>query len=60
MCLVEQNLLVGTFSIPFSSLQDPPPSLKIRDVKEWYVDYLVDLLTEDDQEDLSSPPKFSA
>ena len=32
-----------------SALREPPPSLKVRDVKQWYVDYLADLLSEDDR-----------
>lgn len=51
------KLFIGTYQIPVELLQDPPTFLKIRDVKEWYVDYLVEMLrtTEDDHEDLTAP-----
>lgn len=50
--------LAGTvFSLPVDSLRDPPPHLRVRDVKEWYVDYLVGMLLEEDgdHEDLTAP-----
>lgn len=49
--------LAGVFSLPVDSLRDPPPHLRVRDVKEWYVDYLVGMLLEEDgdHEDLTAP-----
>lgn len=48
-------MFAGTFTVPISNLRDPPSSLKVRDVKGWYVDYLVGLLSTNDQEDLTLP-----
>ena len=36
-------------------MREPPADLKVRDVKQWYVEYLSELLGEDDQEELASP-----
>jgi len=38
-------------------LREAPDSIRIRDVKEWYVEYLTDVLLkeEGDHEDLTSP-----
>lgn len=47
--------ILGTYQIPFELLHEPPPSLKIREVKEWYVQYLMDILTEDDHENITAP-----
>ncbi len=48
---------IGTYQIPVELLQEPPTFLQIRDVKQWYVEYLVEMLstTEGDHEDLTSP-----
>jgi hypothetical protein len=48
---------IGTFTIPFETLRDPPEYLRIRDVKEWYVDHLMGMLSQelDDHEDLTAP-----
>ena len=45
------------YNIPVSALQPPPEYLRVRDVKQWYVDYLAGMLLEegDDHEDLTSP-----
>lgn len=40
----------GNFTLPITALREPPPTLKVRDVKQWYVDYLADMLTSDDNE----------
>ena len=45
----------GAFTLPFASLNEPSPTLQVRDVKDWYVEYLADMLAEDDQEELASP-----
>ena len=45
----------GTLTLPTSALREPPPNLKVRDVKQWYVDYLAEKLTMDDKEVLASP-----
>ena len=47
----------GTFTIPVEALRDPSEYLRIRDVKEWYVNHLMDMLGEeiDDHEDLTAP-----
>ena len=47
--------LTGTLTIPVSeTLKDPPEYLKIRDVKQLYVNHLMDMLSKetDDHEDL--------
>lgn len=38
-------------------LREPPDYLRVREVKEWFVDYLVDMLrdAESDHEDLTAP-----
>lgn len=40
-----------------SHLKDPSPQYQIRDVKEWYVQYLASLLSdkESDHEELTAP-----
>ena len=45
------------FNLPVDSLRDPPPHLRVREVKEWYVDYLAGMLLEEegDHEDLTAP-----
>ena len=47
----------GVFTLPVISLREPPPHLKVRDVKQWYVQYLVQMLLNDegDHEDLTAP-----
>ena len=45
----------GTFTLPVTSLNEPSPTLQVRDVKDWYVEYLADMLADDDQEELASP-----
>lgn len=47
----------GTYDLPINSLRDPPAYLRVREVKEWYVEYLTDVLLkeEGDHEDLTSP-----
>jgi len=49
--------LAGVLSLPVDSLRDSPPHLRVREVKEWYVDYLVGMLLEEDgdHEDLTAP-----
>ena len=44
-------------SLPVRSLQLPPQHLQVREVKQWYVDYLVGILSEekDDHEHLTAP-----
>lgn len=50
-------MLTGVFSIPVTALHDPPALLRVREVKDWYVDYLAGMLLEDksDHEDLTAP-----
>ena len=45
----------GTFALPLYTLRDPLEYLRVRDVKEWYVDYLITLIGEEDAEDLTAP-----
>ena len=47
----------GVHIIPVSALKQPPVYLRVREAKEWYIDYLVKTLLEegDDREDLTSP-----
>ena len=46
---------IGVFTLPVSALRNPPPYLRVREVKDWYVDYLATLLTNEDAEDLTAP-----
>ena len=48
---------IGTYQIPIHLLQEPPPVLMIREMKPWYVEYLVEMMgsSEGDHEDLTSP-----
>ncbi len=50
-------MITGVFSLPVNTLQDPPGFLRVREVKDWYVDYLANMLHEDkgDHEDLTAP-----
>ncbi len=50
-------LFPGVFVIPFDALKEPPEYLKVREVKEWYVDYLLNMLLKEecDHEDLTAP-----
>lgn len=43
--------------MPISVLQSPSPDYQVREVKEWYIDYLADMLSkeDDDHEDLTAP-----
>ena len=43
-------VLVGTYSLNIDSLREPPEYLKIREVKEWYVELLMKMLEGDTQE----------
>ena len=38
-------------------MREPPPYLRVREVKEWYVDYLMTMLLEEenDHENLTAP-----
>ena len=47
----------GVYNLPVASLKEPPPFLRVREVKSWYVDYLAEMLLEDkgDHEDLTAP-----
>ena len=42
--------IAGVYSLPVSSLQNPPQHLQVREVKEWYVDYLMGMLLEEKDE----------
>ena len=48
---------VGTYNIQISQLREPPEYLQVREVKEWYIEYLEEMLLDDtgDHEDLTSP-----
>lgn len=52
---VPPSYYAGTFELPVSSLRDPPSELRVREVKKWYVDHLVNILTKDDLEDMTAP-----
>ena len=45
------------YDIPVQQLREPPQYLRVREVKAWYVDYLVGMLSGDidDHEDLTAP-----
>ena len=47
----------GTYDLPINQLRDPPQCMRVRDVKEWYVNYLADELCKDhhDHEELTAP-----
>ena len=53
--IFRQYHCAGSFTLPISCLKDPPATLKVRDMKEWYIEYLAEMLANDDQEDLASP-----
>ena len=55
--LLHFNVLIGVFSVPVTALVDPPTFLRVREVRDWYVDYLVGMLLQDkgDHEDLTAP-----
>lgn len=48
---------LGIFNIPIEQLRGPPDDLKVRDVKEWYIESLAGMLREEqeDHEDLTAP-----
>ena len=48
---------VGLYTLQVSHLKDPSPQYQIRDVKDWYVQYLANLLSgkDSDQEELTAP-----
>ena len=59
----KKNLLVlsttytGVFDVPVAKLVEPPPSLRVREVEEWYVKMLEDMIASEhgDHEDLTAP-----
>ena len=54
MTLKSTRLLLSV-CVDVFTLTGPPPYLKVREVKQWYVDYLPMLLKEDgDHEDLTA------
>ena len=53
--LLPLDLHAGIFTLPIENLRDPPAYLRIREFKEWYVDYLATLLLNEDAEDLTAP-----
>ena len=51
---------VGTFSLNITNLREPPEYLKVREVKEWYVELLMKMLEGseegyEDYEELTAP-----
>lgn len=50
-------IVAGTHDIPVDQLRDSPAYMKVRDVKDWYVNYLADELRKDnhDLEELTAP-----
>lgn len=50
-------IVAGTHDIPVDQLRDSPAYMKVRDVKDWYVNYLTDELQKDnhDLEELTAP-----
>ena len=54
------NMNIGTFSLNITNLREPPEYLKIREVKEWYVELLMKILEGseggyEDYEELTAP-----
>lgn len=54
------NMHVGTFSLSITNLREPPEYLRIREVKEWYVELLMKILEGneegcEDYEELTAP-----
>ena len=49
--------MTGVYDLPIDLLREPPDYLRVREVKEWFVEYLVDMLKEEesDHEDLTAP-----
>ena len=50
-------LPIGVYDIPVQLLREPPEYLRVREVKKWYVNYLVQVLSDEgnDHEDLTAP-----
>lgn len=48
---------IGVYNLPIDLLREPPDYLRVREVKEWFVKYLADMLREEesDHEDLTAP-----
>ena len=55
MLTIFSTFPVGLFTLPVENLRDPPTYLWVREVKDWYVDYLATLLLKEDAEDLTAP-----
>lgn len=59
VCLIAgvKHFLTGVYNLPVCSLREPPQYLRVREVKDWYVDYLMEMLLDEetDHEDLTSP-----
>ena len=53
----EAIFTLGTYQINVNQLQEPPEYLRVREVKDWYVDLLGEMLAEEagDHEDLTAP-----
>ena len=47
----------GVYNLPIDLLREPPDYLRVREVKEWFVEYLMGMLEEEetDHEDLTAP-----
>ena len=52
---IKNMLICRSFNIPIENLRDPPAYLRVREVKDWYVDFLTTLLLNEDAEDLTAP-----
>ena len=48
---------IGVYDLPIDSLREPPDYLRVREVKEWFVEHLVGMLKaeDSDHEDLTAP-----
>ena len=51
------NLFTGVYTLPVSMLREPPRYLRIRQIKEWYVEFLTKMLMDEgaDHEDITAP-----
>ena len=51
------TFLSGVFDIPVTKLEEPPPSLRVGEIKDWYVKVLEDMFSSahGDHEDLTAP-----
>lgn len=50
-------LYIGVYMLPVSMLREPPQYLRVREIKEWYVEFLMKMIMDEgeDHEDITAP-----